>query len=404
MRGVAVTRRDHFALLNDIGEPVREPRRRRLAVTTRAPRLLVVALHRLRQVEVGHEPHVGLVDPHAEGDRRHHDEAVLAQEARLIGRAHLTIEARVVRQGRDALALEERRRLLHRCPREAVDDAGVARVLRLQEREELLLRRVLRDDPVGDVRPVEVGNEVPCALELEAGRDLAARGVGGRGGESDARHAGPALVQHRQPQVIGPEVVAPLRHAVRLVDGEQGDARVVEQPLRLGHEESLGREIEQVELAREEGLLGGRPLVGQLRRVEEAGAHAEGREGVHLVGHERDERRDDDARPLPHERRHLVAQRFAATGRHENESVAPGDELVDDGRLITAEVVVPPHALQHLTGSAWCSRRGVRGRHGVGLALVGHRGQPTGEPLGALAPGRRGFRSLRSPRARTAPS
>jgi hypothetical protein len=30
------------------------------------------------------EAHVGLVDAHAEGDRRHHDHAVLAQEARLV--------------------------------------------------------------------------------------------------------------------------------------------------------------------------------------------------------------------------------------------------------------------------------------------------------------------------------
>jgi hypothetical protein len=33
------------------------------------------------------EAHVGLVDAHAEGDRRDHHHAVLAQEAALVGRA-----------------------------------------------------------------------------------------------------------------------------------------------------------------------------------------------------------------------------------------------------------------------------------------------------------------------------
>ena len=77
---------DHAALLHDVGEAVGEPGGRGQAVATRAAGLLVVALDRLRQVEVGDEPHVGLVDAHAEGDRRDHDDAVLAQEARLVAR------------------------------------------------------------------------------------------------------------------------------------------------------------------------------------------------------------------------------------------------------------------------------------------------------------------------------
>jgi hypothetical protein len=54
-------------------------------------------------------------------------------------------------------------------------------------------------------------------------------------------------------QVLGPEVVAPLRDAVRLVDGEQRDAAAPEQFQRALGEQPLGGDVEQVELACEQG-------------------------------------------------------------------------------------------------------------------------------------------------------
>ena len=135
---------DHLALLHDVGEAVGEPGGGGQAVATRPARLLVVALDRLRQVEVGDEPDVGLVDAHAEGDRRDHDDAVLAQEARLVRGAGRAVEPGVVRQRRDALRGEELGGLLDRLAREAVDDARVARVLGAQQLEELAARLVLR--------------------------------------------------------------------------------------------------------------------------------------------------------------------------------------------------------------------------------------------------------------------
>ena len=54
---------------------------RRLPVSPRAPRLLVVVRQRLRDLEVDHEPDVRLVDPHAEGDRRHDDPQTVVRPA-----------------------------------------------------------------------------------------------------------------------------------------------------------------------------------------------------------------------------------------------------------------------------------------------------------------------------------
>ena len=74
---------DHAALLHDVVQAVGEPGGRRQAVAAGATGLLVVALDRFGQVDVGDEAHVGLVDAHAEGDRGDDDHAVFAQEPRL---------------------------------------------------------------------------------------------------------------------------------------------------------------------------------------------------------------------------------------------------------------------------------------------------------------------------------
>ena len=119
--------------------------------------------------------------------------------------------------------------------------------------------------------------------------------VGG-GGERDARHAGKRVAQHRELQVLGPEVVAPLRHAVRLVDRKERELRAGEKLQRTRRQQTLGRDVQQVELARHERALDRAAPRGaesvELRNAARTPSLAEGRD---LVLHQRDERRDDDA-------------------------------------------------------------------------------------------------------------
>ncbi len=105
---------DQLALLHDVCEPVGKPGGRGEAVTSGTAGLLVIALDGLGQVEVGDEAHVGLVDAHAERDGGHHDDAVFAQEARLVRGAGTRVEPGVVGQRRDPAGHQEFRGLLHR--------------------------------------------------------------------------------------------------------------------------------------------------------------------------------------------------------------------------------------------------------------------------------------------------
>src|SRR6266571_2284892 len=129
---------------------------RRFAGTTGAAGLLVVGLEALGQVEMGDEAHVGLVDTHAEGDRRYHDDGIVADEALLVRAARRRIQPGVVGQGVDALLAQPGGRLVDLAPRQAVDDAGVA-AMSGEKIEQLAARVVALDDRVADVRPVEAG-------------------------------------------------------------------------------------------------------------------------------------------------------------------------------------------------------------------------------------------------------
>ncbi|OIQ83817.1 hypothetical protein GALL_343830 [mine drainage metagenome] len=329
---------------------------------------------------MGDEPHVGLVDPHAERDRRDHHETVLAQEPRLVRRADPGVEARVVRQRRDAVLDEVLRRLLDRRPGQAVDDPGVAGVLGSQEVDELGAGLVLADDPVLDVGPVEARHEVPRRGELQSLGDLGVGRLGGGRRQGDARHRRPAFVQHGELQVVGAEVVAPLGHAVSLVDGEQRDGPALEQVQGVRDPQALGREVEQVERAVEESALDAATFGEVLGRVEEPGPDTKSGQRIDLVLHEGDQRRDDDAGAGPDQCRDLVAQGLPAAGRHQDERVAPGDDGVDDLGLVATEVLVAEHAAQHrergprrVVGQGREGARVVdgrrRGRHGPTLRV-----------------------------------
>jgi hypothetical protein len=162
---------------------------------------------------------------------------------------------------------------------------------------------------------------------------------------------------------------------VRLVDGEQRDPSPIEKLLGGGHTEPFRCHVQQVELAPDE-LLPHQPLlVGILGGVQKAGAHAQRAQRVHLVLHQRDQRRDHHASPGPDQCRDLVAQRLAAAGRHQHEGVPARDDVLDDLALPAAEIRIAEHAVEHIDG---------RGGHRAILEATGRR---AGGPVDSVVPG-----------------
>ena len=218
------------------------------------------------------------------------------------------------------------------------------------EVEQLRSRRGFRLDPVGDVGSVEARDEVLGILEVESFGEFGVGGRSGRGRQCDARDIRESFGQDAESQIVAAEVMSPLGHAVGFVDGEQGDLCLLEQSHRPRQDETLGREVEQVDLSGEQllfDLLGGLEIEG---RVEIGRPHAEVLQRRDLIGHERNEWGDDDTCTGPDQGRNLIAQGFSAAGGHEYDRIPAADDLVDDGRLLTPELLIAEDIVEDIEG------------------------------------------------------
>ena len=309
------------------------------AVAARPSDLLIPALDVARHVAVDHEAHVALVDPHAERDRRDDHVALIAGERVLVPRPLLVAEPRVIRQRTDAFAREPGRELLDAFARDAVHDPRLA-AMRADETQQVrtpgaalaLLDR--RDD---EVRPEERSLESlrPAHPELlDDVADHAPRRGRGQGEDGDVAEL---RLQSLKLPVRGPEVVAPLADAVRLVDDQQRGMRgrqLVPQPIA----ERLRRDVEKLDLFAPQCVEPRATLLPRDRGVEHGRSKTGSHQRVDLVLHERDQRRDDDHRSREQLRGDLERQALSGAGRHQPDAVAAGKDGVDDLELAGTEL------------------------------------------------------------------
>ena len=145
-------------------------------------------------------------------------------------------------------------------------------------------------DAIKDIGAIETVNEALRALEVELRFDFAEGAPVGRCRQRNARNPGKTLMQACQVLVIGPEVVAPLRYAVRLVDGEQGEATLAEQLQKIIAKRPFRRHVEQVDIASQDLSPGLELLLGRLRGIEKRSLDTQLRKRVDLVLHQRNQR------------------------------------------------------------------------------------------------------------------
>jgi hypothetical protein len=131
-----------------------------------------------------HKAHVRLVDTHAEGDGRDHDDAVLLQENILVTRTRLGLHAGVIGQRLDAVLPQEIRQLLGLAPRRAIDDAALARMI-FDEIRNLLAAADFCLHRQAQVRPIKAVHEHGRRSLEQFCLDIGARG-GIRGGGDPA--------------------------------------------------------------------------------------------------------------------------------------------------------------------------------------------------------------------------
>ena len=205
---------------------------------------LIVALDVLRQVVVDDEADVRLVDAHAERDRRAHHLRLVAQERLLIFRALRVREARVIRTRADAIRDEPLGKPLGGLAAEAINDPALLPPL-AHKFDDLRICSVFRQHAIREVGPVEARDENCGVAHVELAHDVIAHALGGRRGERHERHAGEVRAQVGNLPVFGPEIVAPFRDAVRLVNRDERDFPLAQFFQKRRHHEPLGRDVEQ---------------------------------------------------------------------------------------------------------------------------------------------------------------
>ena len=243
-----------------------------------------------------------------------------------------SVEPRVIGPRPPPAAGEALRLLFRLLARGGVDDGGSPRPVGVSERlgeggvdEALPLARARHlHGAEGQVGARESADDLGrVGGQAEPCQDLVAhdRGCRRRAGQ----HARGAQLGEKPPdaEVLRPKVVPPLADAMRLVDGDQRAREVAQQPAEAVEGQALRRRVDEVEAPRRHL----RHAAAHLARVEggreERRGHAPGLERLHLIGHERDERRDDEGRAGQQRGGELVDQALAAArGRDQQEPPA----------------------------------------------------------------------------------
>ena len=226
------------------------------------------------------EAEVGLVEAHAE--RRRGDQRLdpVGQQVRLELLALGGLGGPGVGGHRVALLAQQRRDVVGLRHGQRVDDARARQRIDVRRKPSRALRRVAgldhRQPQRLAVQPAAQHQRV-LAADPELAGDVVDDAVvgGGRGGQH--RHVGAQFGDQRaDAPVVGPEVVAPVRHAVRLVDhDEAGVVRQRGQHLvaKVGIVQPFRADQQHVEVTAAHALVDLGP-VGDVARVDGGGAHA----------------------------------------------------------------------------------------------------------------------------------
>ena len=154
---------------------------------------------------------------------------------------------------------------------------------------------------------MKTGNVLVRIAQLKLVKNVVTHAPGGAGGKSGDGTIGKMHSQPAQLPVFRAKFMAPLRDAVRFINGEESDRDPLQPVNGIRPRQPFRRKIEQTIfalgcLAYDLGLL----LAGQ-RTVQHRGGNSHLRQLRCLVLHQRNQRRDDDRGPSQHHRRQLVA-------------------------------------------------------------------------------------------------
>ena len=187
-------------------------------VASGASGLLKVGFERVGQVNVDDKPHIGLVDAHSEGVGGHNHACGAAFPGVLLGVALLGCEPGVVVVGADVVLHQKISNLLGFSPAAHIHNARSRNVV--DDAQHIPQLVVNLAHKVDEVFALETLAENVALAEFELVLNIVDHLRRGGGGDCQHRNIGNQAADFGNLKVRRPEIVAPLRYAVRLVDGQ----------------------------------------------------------------------------------------------------------------------------------------------------------------------------------------
>ena len=339
--GIAIV--DEILGSDDVLTVVQQDAFRVLAGPAGTSRLLIIGLQRGGDVVVDDQTDIRTVDSHPERIGRDQNRTGIGHETVLHLGSFFVAHSRVI--GEES---ELRVELLHGFPRGGVDDGRNLFPEKIFQRPVLVLRPGTAENRKREIRTLEAGNPKFHLRPVKLPENVLADLCRGGGGKCADLRNGKLFHNLSETRIGGPEVVSPLADAVRFVDHHDlrriSPEKVSEgfrlKPFRRNIEQF---EVAQVHVAQDLVLFRRRD-----RRVDAGGRDPFPAQGVHLVLHQGDQRRDHDSVSVLQQNRQLVAERLPRPGRHDDAEVFAGMNLLYNLLLVVQKGVEAEIALQCL--------------------------------------------------------
>ena len=202
---------------------------------------------------------------------------------------------------------------------------------------------------VDDVLPYEAHLEKALVLESQPLHDVMDNSRRSRGSKGQYGYAGLDLTDIRNLKIGRTEVVSPLTDTMGFINCDEAHGNALELLKKQRTAETLRRDIEQLQPAKD-GILQRRDnLAARHGGIDCRRLDAVGLKVGHLIFHQGDQRRDDNADAIGREGRYLKGDGLTTTCRHQSQRVVAAANAVYDVALNAAKVVIAPITLKDFT-------------------------------------------------------
>ena len=316
------------------------------AIPPRPSSFLEIGFEAIGQFQVHHRAHIRFIDAHTKGVGADHHPGASVYPGVLFGRAFIRRQSGVVIIGRDAFFLQKLGDLLRTTAIAHIHHAAAGHFL--QDLDQLIFLGFAWPDDVGQIGPGKTGLKYVLVFKFQFLLYVLHHFGGCGSRKRHHRDFGEIFPDFGNFQVRWPKIVPPLRNTVRLVYGNEVDLHLFDAGAGQVAHQAFGRKVQELDFAVYTIVQQAVDVAVGHARVDSEGWDAFFLQVLHLVFHQGNQGRNDDADAGLAQGRHLKTNRFAASGRQQRQGVPTIQHRLDDGFLLGPKLGVPPVLLQHI--------------------------------------------------------